>query len=127
MRTPAPVRAAIAAGHRTGRTIPASRSSRTPGPVTVQPFDDLETALDLANGVEQGLAASVWTRDHGTAMELVRRLEFGCVWINTHLRFASEMPHGGFGVSGHGKELSIYALDEYSRIKHAMTVSGAPR
>lgn len=98
------------------------------GPVvTVQPFDDLETALDLANGVEQGLAASVWTRDHGTAMELVRRLEFGCVWINTHLRFASEMPHGGFGVSGHGKELSIYALDEYSRIKHAMTVSGAPR
>ena len=92
------------------------------GPVlTVQAFDDEAEAVALANGVPYGLAASVWTRDHGAADRLTRELDFGCVWVNTHIPFVSEMPHGGFGHSGYGKDLSGYGFDDYTRIKHVMT------
>jgi betaine-aldehyde dehydrogenase len=92
------------------------------GPViTVQRFDDEETALQWANGVEYGLSASVWTHDHGRAMRMARALDFGCVWINTHIPLISEMPHGGFKHSGYGKDLSMYGFEDYTRIKHVMS------
>jgi 1-pyrroline dehydrogenase len=88
--------------------------------VTVQRFDDEADAIQWANGVRYGLAASVWTRNIGKALDAARRLEFGVVWINTHATWATEMPHGGFKESGYGKDLSIYAVEEYTRIKHVM-------
>jgi betaine-aldehyde dehydrogenase len=95
------------------------------GPViTVQRFSDEQEALRWANGVKYGLAASVWTKDHGRAMRMSKRLDFGCVWVNTHIPFLSEMPHGGFKYSGHGKDLSVYSLEDYTRIKHVMSFIG---
>jgi betaine-aldehyde dehydrogenase len=92
------------------------------GPViTVQSFSDEADALAKANGVPYGLSSSVWTKDHATALRMSRDLDFGCVWVNTHIPLVAEMPHGGFGQSGYGKDLSGYGLEDYTRVKHVMS------
>ncbi|HBX79087.1 MAG TPA: gamma-aminobutyraldehyde dehydrogenase [Acidimicrobiaceae bacterium] len=92
------------------------------GPViTVQMAADEEEALAFANGVPYALASSVWTANHSRAMRMAKNLDFGCVWINTHIPLVAEMPHGGFKLSGYGKDLSGYAIEDYTRIKHVMT------
>ena len=96
------------------------------GPVqTVQRFRDEAQAIEWANDVQYGLSSSVWTRDHGTAMRVSRALDFGCVWINTHIPLVAEMPHGGFKHSGYGKDLSMYGFEDYTRVKHVMSYIGA--
>lgn len=88
--------------------------------LTVQAFSSEEEAIELANGVEYALASSVWTSNHARAMRFTRVLDFGCVWVNTHLLLVAEMPHGGFKASGYGKDLSGYSVDEYTQVKHIM-------
>ena len=92
------------------------------GPViTIQKFKDEAQAVEMANGVDYGLASSIWTKDHGRAMRMSKAFDFGTVWINTHIPLVAEMPHGGYKRSGYGKDLSSYGFEDYTRIKHVMS------
>jgi aminobutyraldehyde dehydrogenase len=91
------------------------------GPVvTVSRFSGAQQAIDYANGSQYGLASSVWSKDSAKALHVASRLQYGCTWINTHLALVSEMPHGGMKLSGYGKDLSMYALEEYTVTRHVM-------
>jgi betaine-aldehyde dehydrogenase len=89
--------------------------------ITVQSFPDEDEAVELANGVPYGLASSIWTESHRRVLRVSAELDFGCVWVNTHGPLTAEMPHGGFKRSGHGRELSAYGFEDYTRVKHVMS------
>jgi betaine-aldehyde dehydrogenase len=88
--------------------------------VTVQSLSRDEEGIAMANDIRYGLSASVWTRDVGRALKTARQMDYGTVWINDHIPFPSDMSHGGFKESGYGKDLSMYSLEDYTRIKHVM-------